>query len=349
MIYLLRYKDDILKRLQKFFHQQTKMTVVLLGSSGGGTATLGHTDPTDLLRSIHQELSKIEHPKNIPIQIEYGLYLSLHGGKGLDSACTQNTMATLYQIQSEKQILQIIPIKTDILEKVNALYKQLDREKLTPLIKSGSIIGMISISSDPLQINASSFTALSSSPTKISVTGSGGTSLSTAVVQYGIQLVGNAGGSVGTTNYTKAVSYSYALASSWRYRYHPWNNKHRKDVIQPPTMKSILEACIPAFLGVCISTHILEYIAREYPDMELKYHLSHIITKLRQEALPLVCCVVCASAYAPEHKSILLMASCIAASVCSGSILGGLLAGYCVAWLVSPETNYLDLWMTASS
>ena len=36
------------------------MSVAVIGSSGGGTATLGHTEAAELLRTIHEELRKVE-------------------------------------------------------------------------------------------------------------------------------------------------------------------------------------------------------------------------------------------------------------------------------------------------
>ena len=38
------------------------MTVLVIGSSGGGTATLGHTDPVELLTAIERELGRIVTP-----------------------------------------------------------------------------------------------------------------------------------------------------------------------------------------------------------------------------------------------------------------------------------------------
>ena len=38
---------------------KSKYNVALIGSSGGGAATLGHTDAAELLRAIHHELQKV--------------------------------------------------------------------------------------------------------------------------------------------------------------------------------------------------------------------------------------------------------------------------------------------------
>ena len=34
-------------------------SVALIGSSGGGTATLGHTDPIEVITTVHRELCRI--------------------------------------------------------------------------------------------------------------------------------------------------------------------------------------------------------------------------------------------------------------------------------------------------
>eukprot|EP00554_Chaetoceros_debilis_P015307 CAMPEP_0194124272 /NCGR_PEP_ID=MMETSP0150-20130528/57949_1 /TAXON_ID=122233 /ORGANISM="Chaetoceros debilis, Strain MM31A-1" /LENGTH=43 /DNA_ID= /DNA_START= /DNA_END= /DNA_ORIENTATION= len=40
------------------------MTVVIIGSSGGGMATLGHSDPVELITTIHKELGRIPPSKD---------------------------------------------------------------------------------------------------------------------------------------------------------------------------------------------------------------------------------------------------------------------------------------------
>ena len=340
------------------------MKVVLIGSSGGGAATLGHTDPAELLSSINNELSKVKgensdemNKKQVldmkspmemnPVEIQYGLFLSLHGGEGLDQASLHpdSSVATLfvYEHLEERQEKKshessirmkrphIIPIITGTLREVNEVYRKLDTEKMTPMIQSGEINGMICISCDPLDVNKSSLEAAGMKG--IAVTGSGGTSLSAAVVKYDLNLVGNAGGSVATTTYTRAVSYCYALANAWgsNISYSPFNEPISKDTNEndkpeKPHIRSVLDSCVPAFIAVCVTSHLLccSYFEKN----------SVFLSNLCQTALPMVCCVVCTSSYAPHHKTIALMAACIASSVCQGSILAGLVAGKMVSWLV---------------
>ena len=79
-----------------------RIGVAVVGFSGGGAATLGHTDPVRLLQQIQLELGRChasaapgttaENKREVgeafpPIPyIRHALYVSLHSGKGLDHA-----------------------------------------------------------------------------------------------------------------------------------------------------------------------------------------------------------------------------------------------------------------------
>ena len=84
----------------------------------------------------------------------------------------------------------------------------------------------------------------------IPVTGTGGTSLSVAAT-LGAKLCGAAGGSVATTNYTKAVTYVSALAMALGFPYNP------KVSSCTTSLTSILDCCLPAFLAVCLCNFML--------------------------------------------------------------------------------------------
>ncbi|CAJ1441457.1 unnamed protein product, partial [Effrenium voratum] len=56
------------------------MSVALIGSSGGGAATLGHNDAAELLRVIHEELQKTEGCSGL------GFVLFSSMSKGFDAA-----------------------------------------------------------------------------------------------------------------------------------------------------------------------------------------------------------------------------------------------------------------------
>ncbi|KAL3791753.1 hypothetical protein HJC23_007520 [Cyclotella cryptica] len=74
-------------------------SVALIGSSGGGTATLGHTNPIELLTTIHNELMRIRdvddesrtavkpkpHRRRVCLGLSHAIFVSLCDGGGFDS------------------------------------------------------------------------------------------------------------------------------------------------------------------------------------------------------------------------------------------------------------------------
>jgi len=330
--------------------------VALIGSSGGGTATLGHTDPRTLLRVIHQQLQLCGG------RIASASFVALDGGKGMDGVVNEEIeTATSYAVKYEGDAaFQCSVRKRGTLKAVNNDIRENEDERLARDIASGKIHGLICISCHP-GLFREALTA--AAVTEIPVTGSGGTSLSKAVSLYGLKLTGNAGGSVATTSYSRAVSYTYSLASYWKRDYRPWKDRpHDADSIQ---WTSVLNACLPVFWGVCLAKFLLQ-TCFEALDIDLEssasfssvhhadgssqqadfahqivFSLRLVYVGLENWALPVACAVIMATSSSNSGKggdddrdhmplSSLLMASVLASMVCYQSILSGLLAG----WLV---------------
>jgi hypothetical protein len=355
------------------------------------------------LKVIHKELGRIQHQEAATVDesivgtrchgICFALFVSLHGGKGMDSVDPDQDTATLWtvgidheknkmtsrQATSTKQenksrtkkaslndnsdSLQVTAYYTGLLREVNKIYKDLDQTILAPSILDSSsddngkrirppIKGLICISCEPRDINYASISA--AARRGIPISGSGGTSLSTASVMHnGMTLVGNSGGSVATTTYTRAVSYCQALASFWGDTYSPFfesknENRGSKQVVKPH-IRSILDACLPPFLAVCLACRFLELMQQHNITLPIDKAfvpsfsgrnddgicwIDILLTQLQFLALPTVCAVVTATSYAPEHGSAAVMAACVASMGCYGSILAGLLSGWMVSWLV---------------
>ena len=353
-------------------------SVALVGSSGGGAATLGHTDPTHLLSNIHQELCRIQAKNKEQATVEtcyelkFALFVSVHGGKGLDSAADPDrVMATLYTVgccgektskqddttpdtkrsftnnnDEQRESSLVRPMFTGTLRQVNNVCQDLDTRVIAPRIQANEVAALICVSCDPRGVNAASVSAAARA--HIPVTGSGGTSLSAAVASYGIHLVGNAGGSVATTTYTRAVSYARALAvacgaqyspfqSTWQYRDDQARSQRQETRFAQaervrPHIGSVLNACLPAFVAVCVTSRALKLLLPH--SGQHVSSLQELLFYLQSFALPTVCSVVSATSYAPEHGSTALIAAAVAASACKDSILGGLLAGWFVSWIV---------------
>ena len=290
--------------------EENPMSVALIGSSGGGTATLGHTDPVQLLRVIGQELRKAN------ASLDQVLFVALEGGKGMDTAQPTDS-ATLYSIRESH--LQIV--KTGTLQQVNAVCRELDETVLSKAVADGRVRGLICVS---CSVDLHAATLRAAADGWIPVTGSGGTSLSAATARFGIRLVGNAGGSVATTTYTRAASYTHALAAK---TYQPFADQ------TTPQWTSVANACLPAFWTVCLTKRLLTVLQPILTDDWDVFHKNGLLWMgLQSVALPTVCCIIMAHSQAEQYGSTVLMAAGVAGVLgCSGSMLAGLLAG----WLVS--------------
>ena len=160
-----------------------------------------------------------------------------------------------------------------------------------------------------------------------------------------------------TTTYTRAVSYVCALVDAWddnnisggwRWTYSPFapSRYEKAEEESKPSLRSVLDSCVPTFVAVCVTCRLLELamIWLTNHDFDLEPYsmalfeevvaiLTSLYLPLQEYALPTVCAVVAANAYAPELGPIVLMASVIASISCSGSSLAGLVAGRAVAYL----------------
>lgn len=280
---------------------------------------MGHTDPPELLQRIDTELKKIANCGGI----SRAIFVALSGGKGFDQVVDQDKdTATLYQI-SPQETCRVLEM--GVLKEVNRKCQQLDQE-LAAAIDEGEIQGLICIS---MSVDIFSRTLESASKAKIPVTGTGGTSLAVASSRFRIRLVGNSGGSVANTSFTRAVSYTYALSTYWKTTYRPWKNSNTRK--QSPSARSILNACLPAFWGVCLLKSILILFGEYEIIGPLRHALEH-------NALPTACAVVAATSTTNSctptcttiDTSSSIMASVLASLACSQSVLSGLLAGYLV-------------------
>jgi len=248
--------------------------------------------------------------------------------------------------------LRIRSVITGPLSEVNEVARRLDQKHIAASILDGKTRGgLVCISADPQNVNACSISA--ASKMGIPVTGSGGTSLAYMSATLGVTLVGNAGGSVATTTYTRAVSYVCALVDAWnhnnnisggwRWTYSPFAPSRYGNAGEEakPSLRSVLDSCVPAFVAVCVTCRLLELAMTWLTDhdFDLKHYsmslldIESLYLPMREYVLPMVCSVVAATTYAPELGPIVLMASAIAGISCGGSAVAGLLAGRAVAYL----------------
>ncbi|GKZ00576.1 hypothetical protein MPSEU_001009800 [Mayamaea pseudoterrestris] len=308
--------------------------VLVLASSGGGTATLGHTDPISLLQAIDDEL------RNIHARVEHVVFVSLCDGSGMDLVNASKSQAVLYEAtrtskkEQDKQELQDLFLHPAIRD---YMAKQKYDERFANMIQISKIDAVICISFSPNQFPK---TLTAAAQRNIPVTGSGGTSLSQAASLYNVQIVGNAGGSVATTCWTRAVSYTSSLAKYWKRSYTAKDPMIAQTT--SPTMSSVLNSCLGAFWAVCLLKTIIIPFAVAAVSKVLSYDanddVKSLLYALEHWCIPVLCSVVMATSTSCRQVSNapgLTMAAIIASASSHQSMLGGLLAGKLVArWTV---------------
>lgn len=323
-------------------------SVALIGSSGGGTATLGHTNPTELLRTVHRQLLHVRSEDKLCLGLTHAIFVSLCDGSGFDSLKKDEwlpgsnsgggKMAILYSVgfhhdnnenqQVVGQNLQVNTMKGPISE-INREAKRLDA-KLAKILRKNYAV--IALSSEPTIIHADSLRA--SAKLSIPVTCSGGTSSSQIAALYDLPIIG-AQGSVASTTLTKARGWARGLAHEWGMTYDPRNNIEgiRDDDVATeeeeeeggrgageeqtplPTLKSILEAALPSFLFVCI---VLRFFGSA-----MKSSNNPLIIALRYMVPGTTCSILAAtsrhSTSSSTDQSTILMSSALAGILASAS------------------------------
>ena len=335
--------------------------IALVGSTGGGTATLGHTDVTGLVEMIRHHLGCIHagadrstitstgnDEKALPphplVTLGTVLFVSLDSGAGFDSATGAEEATLLFLADGGREM-----IVRDRLDRINDTMRDFEKG-IARDFQNNELHGIIGVSCKPSLVSS---TLQAAAEMGAPLTGTGGSSLSEAASAFeGLRLIGNAGGSVGTTPETKAVSFAAAFASEWGLEYDPAAagaamRKRTQTASQtnpsstatatptsttadrPPTWKSVLNSCLPGFWGVMLLKRILRTtpVGDWLPEGDrraLEYAMEFHV-------LPMVCAVVMATSRRKVES--VQMAALLAAAACRGSILGGLLSGWCAAIL----------------
>ena len=293
----------------------TKMSkrVALLGSSGGGTATLGHTDARNLIETIALELESI----GATLTIVYFVAAAV----AFDSITSEeDEQVVLYYYRNGT-----LDCEKEDLRTINEQCTRRHDKALADKIQQGEIDAIVCISCNATLFDS---TFRSAKRRQIPITGSGGTSLSLISAIYGLRLVGNAGGSVASTTYTRAVSYTSALSSHWNIQYRPWRNNHR--VQQLPSITSVLNSALPIFWGVCLCKRIIQVVMYLHEEGS-EYHdlYSDFLDVLENYAVPVACASLMVVSRFRERipVSSLVLATTLAASGARASIFTALSIG----------------------
>lgn len=291
--------------------------VVLIGSSGGGTATLGHTKTSDFVKLIDDHLHSIGNESS-RVTLSTVLFVSLDSGTGFDSVSGDES-ASLLVIQdgASKQATY-----HDTLDGINEMVKEFEKSTAVG-IEEGKVHGLILVSCKPSLV---SNILRAAAKRKIPVTGTGGSSLAAATTEFKIRLIGNSGGSVGTTPETKSISFASALSKDWNLEYNPWKSKSTKP--HPPSWKSVLNSCLPGFWSIALFKRLIlttPVLGGWLPEGDRE----RLIFVIESYALPMLCAVIMATSR--RNVETVQMSAVLAASACYKTIFGGLIAGWLVA------------------
>ncbi|KAL3913233.1 MAG: hypothetical protein SGARI_000758 [Bacillariaceae sp.] len=110
--------------------------IALIGSSGGGTATLGHTNPREFFEVISRHLSDGIYEYKVNVELDGFVFVSMDDGNGLDGAAG-NENVTLYGADD--------PFKGTLTE-INERVKVYEDKYLAHELRQGKIDGLISFS-----------------------------------------------------------------------------------------------------------------------------------------------------------------------------------------------------------
>jgi hypothetical protein len=224
--------------------------IALIGSSGGGSATISSGE--DVVDSIQRNINLITSPnvkksENMMVLVSITEVALVQCQHGLDFSTTQeDDSATLWVMKDGRSLVRI---HVGTLASVNTLLKSEDL-RISHLILSNEIDAIVSISSDPEDTNK--LTVAAAIQMNIPILGTGGTSLS-YISTSGGNVIGCSGGSVATTGLTRGICIAASLAA-----YKPWG---KMDYALPnmklAKFRSVVGAALPVLLAVSLMKCLL--------------------------------------------------------------------------------------------
>ena len=233
----------------------TSFKVALVGSTGGGSAALSSGE--SIIENIQKNVNNIvtrklnlrERSNGHKSSVSFPLVsitevVFVQSTTGLDFVCKfqPSKSVKLWVMESGGPMV----IKwVGSLDDVNTAL-MIEDTRVAALIHSNEIDALITISSDPLNVNKLAISAAIEK--NIPIIGTGGTSLS-CISTLGGNVIGCSGGSVATTGITRGICIAASLAS-----YPPWGNLDYSLPKEPilPKFRSVVGAALPILLSVSL-------------------------------------------------------------------------------------------------
>ncbi len=216
-----------------------KKKIAVVGSSGGNLFNQGGSDPVAMMREIVAQTNSVD--------MEIACFNYVCASASMDGI-SKDTTASLFAFEDgETKVLCSGPLHT-----VNEAARKAD-EALAAAISNAEIDGLMLLSCDPNDVNRTSLTAAAQA--KIPAVGTGGGSMA-ATQALGVNVL-SASGTTGTTNRTRAVAFTAALAKEWNMKYRPVIGTTAGAVQQGSVwkrinFKGIMMTSMPGFIAMAL-------------------------------------------------------------------------------------------------
>jgi len=291
--------------------------VAIIGSSGGNLFAQGGNNPAVLLKEILTQAQSAG--------IEIGWIEFIGASSSMDNI-SQDAKAKLFTLGDNGTVTAG---PEAALREINEQAKQLDT-KLAQMILDGEIDGVMMMSCDPNGINAASIKAMAEK--NIPVVGTGGTSMANTQ-KSGVKVI-SASGTTGTTNRTRAVAFTAALAKDWGLKYRPVIGSSAMgggeaitgSILRRINFRGILMAALPGFIAMALSLAL-----GKIPGLGF---LEENVFNVLIGALPVMIAVIAAKQISGLDE-VGIVAGIVAGFMSKdGGIIGGLIGGIIAGILV---------------
>ncbi|MBQ0004478.1 MAG: PTS sugar transporter [Clostridiales bacterium] len=217
-------------------------TIAYIGSSGGNLYKQGGNDIVKMMKEITAQTQAAD--------MELGFVQYVMASGSLDNVGPESPASLFIWNGSQVQC-----VFEGTLQEVNVEAEKYDQE-LAEKIKAGEIDGIMFVSADPNGANAKAIEAAAEAGTPMA--GTGGTGV--AMIQAKGCNVLSASGTTGTTNRTRAVAFTTALAKEWGIKYRPVigntgavaANKMDNNVWERINFRGIMMTSLPAFIAMAL-------------------------------------------------------------------------------------------------
>jgi hypothetical protein len=293
--------------------------VALIGSSGGGAATLSSSE--SIIESLRSQLrlitSSSRGSKDDTNTVDISDAVFVISNSGLDFASAHSEVS----VWTSCDFNDFVRVGKGNLLSMNDLVLK-ETSRIAELIRDGEIQALISISCAPNGVNKEAVDAAISMG--IPIVGTGGQSIS-FMATSGANVIGCSGGSVATTSSSRGICFAASLASYWRMSYDPQLRSVSQLFLK---VQSIISAALPIMLSISLLKVLLASLHSTLLD-----NYIHIIDMNIKIVLPTIVTMISCSEYS-NLKELSMMSGAAAGCMGQGGLLASIINGICCGELL---------------